>query len=65
MEVCDVHVVSCYAPTGATSKEEKKAFFQEVDSIISAVPAKEKYIILGNFNARVGSREHVAEQWDV
>lgn len=26
--------------------------------------AGEKYVLLGNFNARVGSREFVGDQWD-
>ena len=52
-----IHVVSCYAPTRAASREDKDVFFQELNNIISGVPAGEMYIILGDFNAHVGSRE--------
>ena len=57
-----LHVVSCYAPTRAASREDKEAFFQELENIISSVPSQEKYVLLGDFNARVGSRES-DEQW--
>ena len=35
-----VHLVSCYAPTRAASMEDKDAFFQELESIISSVPQR-------------------------
>ena len=54
--VSRIHVVSCYALTRAASREDKGAFFQELENIISKVPSGETYIILGDFNARVGSR---------
>ena len=49
-----LHVVSCYAPTTAASREDKEAFFQMLDSFISSVPSQESYVILGDFNACVG-----------
>ena len=58
-----LHVMSCYAPTRAASRQEKDTFFDELDSILSLVPAGEKYIVLGDFNARVGSRQVVGDQW--
>ena len=51
-----VHVVSCYAPTRATSREEKDHFFNQLNAFMSSIPAGEHYIILGDFNAHVGSR---------
>ncbi len=58
-----VHLVSCYAPTRAASREVKEAFFQELENIISSIPPEEMYIILGDFNARVGSRVSAEEEW--
>ena len=55
--------MSCYAPTRAASREDKDAFFQELSKIISGVPEGETYIILGDFNARVGSRESDDDEW--
>ena len=57
-----LHMVSCYAPTRAASREDKKAFLQELENFISLVPSGEVYILLGDFNACVGSRES-DEQW--
>lgn len=59
-----VHVVSCYAPTRAVNRDDKEAFLQKLDSIISTVPAKENYVNLGDFNAWLESMESVDEQWD-
>ena len=58
-----VHLVSYYAPTRATSREDKDAFFQELENSIFSVPSGKMYVLLGDFNARVGSRENVDEEW--
>ena len=58
-----LHIVSCYAPTRAASRQEMNIFFDELNSILSSVPAGEKYIVLGDFNACVGSRQVVGDQW--
>ena len=52
-----LHVVSCYAPTRAASREDKEAFLQVLDDFLSSVPSKESFVILGDFNACVGSRD--------
>ena len=61
--VSRIHVVSCYAPTRAAMREDKDAFFQELNNIISGVPVGETYIILGIFNTCVGSRESDDNEW--
>ena len=38
-------------------------FFDELNSILSSVPAGEKYIVLGDFSACVESRQVVGDQW--
>ena len=58
-----MHVVSCYAPTRVASRQEKDTFFDELNTILSSVPAGEKYITLGDINARVRSRQVVGDQW--
>ena len=58
-----LHVVSCYAPMRTASRQVKDAFFQDLESILSAILAGEKYVILVDFNAHVGSRECVGDQW--
>ncbi len=54
-----LHVMSCYAPTRAASRSDKNKFLQVLDSFISSMSSRESYIILGDLNARVGSRERV------
>ena len=61
--VSRIQVVSCYAPTRAASREDKDAFFQELNIIISRVPSGGTYTILGDFNASVGSRESDDNDW--
>ena len=52
-----LHVVSCYAPTRAANREDKEAFLQVLDNFLSSVPLRESFVILGDFNSRVGSRD--------
>ena len=47
-------IVSGYAPT-MTNPDEVKDKFYNLDSVISAAPRTDKLILLGDFNARVGT----------
>ena len=59
-----IHILSCYAPTYASSRVEKDNFFDHLQEALDEIPPKEPYVILGDFNARVGARNHVEEdQW--
>ena len=60
-----LHILSCYAPTFGASWEEKEQFYVDLQQALSAIPPGECYIVLGNFNARVGSREADGELWYV
>jgi len=44
---------SCYAPTLATTQEEKEQFYDQLSRATKAVPFKHQLFILGDFNARV------------
>ena len=59
-----LHVLSCYAPTYAASREEKNRFFNTLQQALSAIPPQDCYVILGDFNARVGSRVEGDEWWN-
>merc|ERR1712208_102553 len=48
-------LISVYAPTMQYSDEDKEKFYSELRTAIDAVPNADKLIILGDFNARVGS----------
>lgn len=54
-------IISAYAPTMTNPDEAKDRFYEELDSTIKSVPKTDKLILLGDFNARVGS-DHQA--WD-
>ena len=50
-----IHILSCYAPTFAASREDE-LFFNNLQQALDEVPLTDPYIVLGDFNARVGSR---------
>lgn len=48
-------LISAYAPTMTNPDDIKDKFYEELDALISAIPRSEKLIVLGDFNARVGT----------
>ena len=48
-------ILSCYAPTLLATDEDKDSFYELIDAEIQRVPAADKLILLGDFNARVGT----------
>ena len=48
-------LISAYAPTMTNPDDVKDKFYEELDILIAAVPQSEKLIVLGDFNARVGT----------
>ena len=51
-----IHILSCYAPTFAVSRDNKDRFFDDLQQALDEVPPTEPYVVLGDFNAHVGSR---------
>ena len=58
-----LHVLSCYAPTRAASRAAKDEFLHDLELALSGVPPNEPYILLGDLNARVGSRDSTDDPW--
>ena len=58
-----LHVLSCYAPTRAASRAAKDEFFRDLEHALASIPPEEPYILLGDFNARVGSRSGAHDLW--
>ena len=54
-------ILLVYAPTLQANEEVNLAFYGALHEVITKIPVKEKLIILGNFNARVGKDW---ETWD-
>ena len=48
-------LISVYAPTMQYPDEDKNKFYSQLRTVIDGVPRKDKLIILGDFNARVGA----------
>ena len=51
----DATIVSAYASTMTNPDEVKDKFYDDLDSVISTAPRTDKLILLGDFNARVGT----------
>ena len=60
-----VHVMSCYAPTFAASREKKDSFYGRLQEVLSSMPypSQECYVLLLDFNARVGLRSECIDEW--
>ena len=50
-----ISILSVYAPTLASSDEVKESFYDDLTNAIKAVPASHKLLVMGDFNARVGT----------
>lgn len=50
----NVTIISAYAPTMTNTEETKAKFYDDLDQLLRTVPRKDKLILLGDFNARVG-----------
>ncbi|XP_065197221.1 uncharacterized protein LOC135828726 [Sycon ciliatum] len=57
-----VHVLVCYAPTFRSSRDEKFKFFNSLEHVLLSIPVSDKLIVLGDFNARVGSGQR-DDEW--
>ena len=54
-------LISTYAPTMTNPEDIKDKFYEDLECLIAAAPKREKLIVLGDFNARVGT-DH--STWD-
>ena len=55
-------IVSAYAYTITNTDDVKDKLYDDLDSVISAVPRTDKLILLGDFNARVGTDQQTWEE---
>ena len=58
LEGSTLSIISAYAPTLNHSDEVKDSFYGSLGDAIDEVPASHKLLVLGDFNARVGS-DHI------
>ena len=52
-------LISAYAPTLVAHQQDKEVFYGDLDNILSQVPRRNKIILLGDFNARVGKDHRI------
>lgn len=48
-------IVRCYAPTMTNPDDIKDKFYEELDTSIASTHEQNKLVVLGDFNARIGS----------
>jgi len=52
-------VISAYAPTLVSDETTKESFYSCLCETLQAVPCNDRLVILGDFNARVGTNHNV------
>jgi exonuclease III len=48
-------VLVCYAPTDEADDEDKAAFYESLQATLENIPKHDVHLVIGDFNARVGS----------
>ena len=46
-----------------SSQQRGGQFFNDLDDMLSLIPEKDMYVLLGDFNACIGSWEETSEEW--
>uniref|UniRef100_A0A0L8HZ15 Endonuclease/exonuclease/phosphatase domain-containing protein n=1 Tax=Octopus bimaculoides TaxID=37653 RepID=A0A0L8HZ15_OCTBM len=54
-------LVSCYVPTMASTEQGKDEFYNQLRDAISGCHHRDKLILMGDFNARIGTDYQVWE----
>ncbi|KAK3869758.1 hypothetical protein Pcinc_024986 [Petrolisthes cinctipes] len=56
---CHLSIISVYAPTLPTDETTKDRYYALLGTTLQTIPREDKLILLGHFNARVGSDHHL------
>ena len=52
---CKLTILQCYAPTNEVEDEAKDEWYEQLQQVISKVPAHDMLLIIGDLNAKVGA----------
>jgi len=56
-----MNIIQVYLPTTAAEEEEVKDVYTKIQKEIDEIPKRERLVIMGDFNAKIGSnKDHVA-----
>ena len=53
----NITVIQAYAPT--SNVEEAQQFYEDLQDLLELTPKKDVLFIIGDWNAKVGSQEHL------
>lgn len=49
-----VTIIQCYAPTNVAEQKTKEEFYNQLQSVIEVVSARDTWIVMRDMNAKVG-----------
>ena len=52
-----ITVVQVYAPTSNSEEAEVEQFYEDLQDLLELTPKKDAHVIIGDWNAKVGSQE--------
>ena len=53
----NIRVIQVYAPTSNTEEAEVERFYEDLQDLLELTPPKEVLLIIGDWNAKVGSQK--------
>ena len=58
----NIMVIQVYAPTSNAKEAEVEWFYEDLQDLLELTPKKDVLFIIGNWNAKVGSKKHLELQ---
>ena len=55
----NITVIQVYAPTSNAEEAEVERFYEDLQNLLELTPKKDVLFIIGDWNAKVGSQEHL------